>query len=111
MADKDYTPWMKSIIEKNKDKNFVDRIKNVDKYPDLDLGNGWKATHKMSYAEVAGKYLVYPNVVYVPTTNSLMELKPKDAFDWAVKNNEFIKFDSQKEADYFSKNYKKLWEK
>ncbi len=40
----------------------------------------------------------------------LYQLNPKEAIDYAIKNKEFIEFKSAEEADWFSKNYKNIWE-
>lgn len=98
-----------NILGINADKNFVQRILNRRKYPTLDLGDGNYATHKMGYSEVDGKYIVYPNVIYDPKKYSLIELDPSVAVKYALDNEEYIKFDSEADADWFSKNYKKYW--
>lgn len=97
-------------LDKYKHLNFVDRIINKDMYPNLDLGNGSYATHKMSYATNDNGALVYPNVIYDSATNSLRELTPSDAYQHAIQSGEYIPFDLESEADWFSQNYKKVWE-
>ena len=37
-------------------------------------------------------------------------LEGKDAFDHAIKNNNYIKFDTPEDAAWFSQNYKKYWD-
>ena len=98
------------ILMSNKDKNFVDRIINKNKYPTLDLGDGNYATHKMSWSTVNDKPIVYPNVIYNPSNKSLIELSPHDAFEHAMKNKEYIQFDDSAKADAFSQQYKKFWD-
>jgi len=98
-----------SVLSKNAGKNFVRRIVNPDLYPILDYGNGNYATHKMSWEEVDGKPIVFPLVVE-NKKGILEELPIKDALDYALKNNEFIPFNSRSEADWFTKNYKRVWE-
>jgi hypothetical protein len=98
------------ILEKNKDKNFVQRILNPDTSPRLDLGNGSFATHKMSWTEVDGKYIVYPKVVQGSDGN-LLELSSDDAFNHAVGTGEYIDFQNASDAEAFSKDYKKMWKK
>lgn len=97
------------VLKSNRSKNFVDRIINRNKYPSLDLGNGNYATHKMSWGTYSDNNIpiVYPNIVW--KDNKLIELQPKEAFDYAIKNNEFIEFNSTLDADWFSKNYKQYW--
>jgi len=97
------------ILTSNKDKNFVDRVLNRENYPTLNLGNGNYATHKMSWSTVGNKAIVYPNIIYSPDTKSLIELSPDDAFQYAMKNKEYIQFDDPNKADEFSQQYKKYW--
>jgi hypothetical protein len=40
----------------------------------------------------------------------LIELDPRKAHEHALKSGEFIPFVTPDEADWFSKNYKKIWE-
>ena len=97
------------IISKNSDKEFVRRIESPEKYPTLDLGNGMSATHKMSYGEVDGRFIVFPTVVY--DGKELKELEPSEAFKNALDKNETIEFDNEKDAEEFSREYKKYWDK
>ena len=100
---------IRSILDKNKDKSFVQRILKPDNFPRLDLGNGNYATHKMSWGESDGKYRVFPTVLF--GDGKLQQYEPREAFGHAMNTGNFIEFDSAEEADWFSKNYKKVWEK
>lgn len=100
------------ILMQNQDKNFVQRILESDKFPKLADGNGGYATHKMSWASTADKdgkeqYVVYPTVIY--DGKQLRELKPDEAFDYAMKNNEYVKFSNPTDANWFSQRYKAAW--
>ena len=33
----------------------------------------------------------------------------RDALDYAVSNGDYIEFDNPADAEWFSKNYKKVW--
>lgn len=100
---------IQSILEDNKDKNFVKRILDPDKFPTLDLGDGQHATHLMAWGETDGKNIVYPTVIQ-GEDGKLKQLGDDEAFDYALKSGEFIEFKTPKEADEFSKNYKKVWD-
>ena len=100
-----------NILTKNKQLNFVDRIINKDKYPVIENSDNTYSTHKMSYANVDGKFIVYPNIILYPETKNLIELKPKEAINYAIESKEFIPFDKEEDAKWFSENYKKVWEK
>ena len=100
---------IKKILDKNQDKSFVQRILKPDIFPRLDLGNGKYATHKMSWGETNGKYVVFPTVLF--GNGNLKEYTPDEAFGHAMNSGNYIEFDNPEEADWFSKNYKKVWEK
>lgn len=97
-------------LREYKSLNFVDRIINKDKYPILDLGNGNYATHKMGYSTNDEGAVVYPNVIYSKEENKLIELPPDEAYKHAIETGEYIPFESENDADWFSRNYKKVWE-
>ena len=61
MADEYELMKMRQILEANKDKTFVDRILNPNKYPRLDLGNGNYATHLWNCLEITS---IYTNFVF-----------------------------------------------
>jgi hypothetical protein len=96
-----------SIIEQNMDKDFVRRILNTASGPSpIKNKDGSSSTHLMSYAEVDGRYIVYPSIVNID--GKLKKLGDREAVDYALKNNEFIEFNSAAEAENFSINYKKF---
>ena len=95
------------ILEGHSGKSFVQRILDPDQYPKLDLGDGKSATHLMSWGESDGKYLVFPTVLY--DNGRLQQYKPDDAFSTAISSGNYIEFDRKEDADWFSKNYKKVW--
>lgn len=104
----DYT-GVNAILSKNSDKNFVRRILFPENYPTLPEGDGQVATHKMAWSDDDGAYYVYPTVVQ-GENGELVELDPDEAFDYALKNREFIKFKDPQQADEFSQEYKKYWQ-
>jgi len=87
--------------------NFVDRILNPDPKKVLKLNDENFATHMMSYATTEDGYaMMYPEVVEY--NGKLVQLSPKQAAEYAVRSGEYIKL-PEKEAEWLSKNYKKLW--
>jgi hypothetical protein len=98
-----------SLLNQNQDKHFVKRILTPEKYPVLPLGNGTIATHMMMWGQAGDKYVVFPSVVH--DGQQLVRLNPDQAFDRAMKSGGFIEFNSPQEADWFSKNYKRYWDK
>lgn len=99
------------ILEAHKSKNFVQRILNPSAYPELPLGDGRVGTHLMSWGtdDTAGAY-AYPQIMYDPKTKQLTN-HGDAAWDIAKQRGEMIPFDRAEEADWFSKNYKKVWPK
>lgn len=101
------------ILNKHKEKNFVQRILEPDKFPKLDVGGGQHATHRMAWGEIDGKdgkkYVVFPTVRFRYPEGRLTDLGER-GFAEALKDNEYIEFDSPNEADWFSKKYKRAWE-
>lgn len=70
------------------------------------------ATHKLSYAEADGKYIVYPNVQPIDYNNPnspLYDYEDNDwtAYDRAVRHNDTLQFNTAREAEYYTKNYKR----
>lgn len=98
---------IQGILDENKHKNFVQRILEPDKFPHINLPNGQIATHMMAWTEADGKYFVYPTISY--DGRKLIDYGPKQGFDKAMENGDYIQFNSPQEADWFSKNYKKVW--
>lgn len=103
------TERIRRILKQNENKSFVQRILNPDGYPKLDLGDGDYATHKMAWSSVTkpdGKeaYRVYPTVLY--DGEQLVDYGDK-AYDEVLKTGNYIEFNNSKDADWFSKNYKK----
>jgi len=103
--------WAKvvKILMQNKDKPFVKRILEPEKYPQIDYGNGEVASHKMAYMEEDGKYIVFPTILQ--RGDKLKEYAPDKAFQEVKKTGDYIEFDSEDDADWFSKNYKVVWGK
>lgn len=96
-----------SILSNNMNMNFVKRILTPDLYPRINYDDENYATHKMMWNQMGNKYAVMPSIIY--QNNSLRELDPRSAYDYAKSSGEYIEFDTPEEADWFSKNYKKVW--
>jgi len=105
--------YLINILNKHKDKNFVQRIMKPDAEmnPLLDeyAGPGTHGTHLMSSGELPnGKGFAYPEIIQTQGGN-LQRLGRREAMDYAVKTGEYIEFDTPQEAEWFGKNYKKVW--
>jgi hypothetical protein len=50
--------------------------------------------------------IVYPTVIYDPQLQGLRRLSDRDALNHAQRSGEFIAFPTDREADWFSQNYK-----
>lgn len=105
------------IMRQYQDKNFVKRI--LDFNPNLPPeenfvlrmgkeGPGSYGTHLMGYStNPNGGFMVYPHIV--EKRGMLMNLSPEEAYRNALSTNEYIPFQSQEDADWFGRNYKKVW--
>lgn len=104
VTDPAYYKYVDSVLNANNKLNFVQRIMNpVEK---LDLGNGQYATHMMAHDPETKR--AYPTVV--KQGNKLVQLSPDDAWDYADKTGEYIKFPTVKDAERFADNgYKIVW--
>jgi hypothetical protein len=98
---------VRRTLLRNRDKDFVRRILSPSDYPRLDAGNGQVMTHRMSWAEVDGRPIVYPTVVYDRRKKKLTELSDDAALDYALQNGEFISFQTPAQAAMFSEKYKR----
>lgn len=110
----DYNPvtadeynWLMNVLNANKNKGFVQRILNPSAYPVLPTPDGGIATHRMAWGQLGDKYVVFPTVL----RNESGGLKDygDSAFDHVLKTKNYIEFDNQQDADWFSKNYKGAW--
>jgi len=97
------------ILNSNANKSFVKRILHKGQYPTLDNGDGTVSTHSMSWGDADGRYFVYPTVLYTKD-KTLKRYNNDAAWIHAMQTGNFIEFHSPQEADWFSKNYKKIWD-
>ena len=95
------------ILKTNASKSFVQRILRPNEFPSIDLGNGQRATHRMAWNEVDGRYFVHPTVLM--TEGGKLQDYGDNAWDHAVKSGNYIEFPSAQDADWFSKRYKGAW--
>jgi hypothetical protein len=89
-------------------KNFVDRYMRPSQYPTLPNSDGSVSTHRMTSAEVDGKYIAYPTIVQIPT-GELQELGDDEAFEYAMKHREYMEFPTDNQAREFAEGgYKRM---
>jgi len=105
----DRKKWIRSIVDQNRGKEFVDRIIDPTTYKPLTNDDGSISTHSMAWGEANGKYLVFPTVIKYG--NGLKRFEGKDAWRLAVELGNYIEFDTKEEADRFSREYKTYWDK
>ena len=92
------------LLLKHRNKDFINRIINVNDFPVLENRDGSVSTHSMSYGESDGKYYVFPTVVI--EGGKAMRLGPDTAWVRAMTSGDFLEFDSEQDAADFSKEYK-----
>lgn len=95
------------ILERNQDKEFVQRILKPDPKMKIDNPDGSVSTHRMA-AEIdpeTGKAYAFPTIV-PDGHGGLMQLTNRAALLYNLYENNAIEFDSIDEAVQFSMNYK-----
>lgn len=108
--DDDPNGYASSVLEKHKDKNFVKRLFDPDA-PTISNPDGSYSSHRMISA---GNY-VLPTIVQNKSgklitfnvknpDNSWNQEELAKAKDYARQNNEYIPFDTEKEAQWFAEN-------
>ena len=114
-TQKDIDRMMK-ILEDNSKLDFVQRILNPEKYPNINskedkrLKKGQFATHQMSSNENEDgtEFYAYPEIV---NDNGKLHWfdDRKDAAGYAEETGQRIKFKSRKDSEWFAENYKMIW--
>lgn len=96
------TKWVDSVLAANTSKDFVKRMfeKNPRSIPDPEDPKS-SMTHFMEVSDG----IAYPRVVN--QNGKLTFLSSDDAYNYARKTGEFIKFKDDNEAVKFTENYKK----
>lgn len=78
---------------------FVDRIKNPDKYPNIKNKDGSFSTHKMA-AEVDdnGNWYVFPTIVQMPSGDLYQFKDNRLAMQYNLRNNNYIPMPNKERA-------------
>jgi hypothetical protein len=101
----DKKAYVDSTLVANKKLDFVKRLYNTKKdiaTPEGEGKPGDRSTHLMSYDPKSKR--VYPKVVN--QDNELTYKDGDDAYNYADKTKEYIKFPTSEKAEWFSSNYK-----
>lgn len=94
------------LLLEHRNKDFINRIINVNDFPTLENRDGTISTHSMAYGEADGKFYVYPTVVY--EDGKMQRLGPDTAWNRAVMSGDYLEFDNEQDAADFSKEYKQF---
>jgi hypothetical protein len=105
----DRKQWIRSVIDKHRGKDFVDRIIDPSTHKPITNEDGSISTHSMAWGEANGKFRVFPTVAKYGA--GLKRFEGKAAWRLANELGNYIEFDTAEEADRFSKEYKTYWEK
>lgn len=100
---------VQGILKENEELDFVQRILHPENYGSIAISKGMTATHLMSYAEGDGRFYVYPEVVNDNGTLRVLDEDKREAWDYAMETGEYITFDTEEEAAWFSGRYKVVW--
>ncbi len=97
---------------KSSDANFARRLRDEKRktIPDWEV-DGNVATHKLGYAGVDGRYVIYPSVREIDGelydfTDPKNNRGEWDAFESAIADGDTIMVDSEREAEWLTGNYK-----
>ena len=91
---------MQAVLQANREKNFVQRITNPGDWPVVQNPEGGYSSHRMGSAEVGGRNIVFPTLVYDPSTNALRA--PADPVAEAIRSREYIEFPTPAAAGRFA---------
>lgn len=101
--DPTYDAISSVLMNRNKDKNFVQRAYNPKQYPSINNHDGTFSTHKMAYdTNDDGTASVYPTIIQ-DKSGKLIELNSDQAYDYSRETGEYINTPSYKTADYLSR--------
>lgn len=99
---------IQEMLKQNAQVPFVRRILDPINSPVLKNKDGTVSTHSMEYAESEGRFYAYPTVM--PDAEGKMKrLSSDEAWRRAMATKNVIEFATDKEAEFFTKNYKKVW--
>ena len=98
----------------NRDKTFVDRIRNPQNYPPLPLDEeGLPMSHKMTTFQDDQGGLIMPSLIYHPDTETYEQIDPMSSkeerqrlMDYGRETGEYIQFDNESDAAKFEKSWK-----
>ncbi|SRR5580765_4981730 len=93
---------MRQTLRANSGKNFVQRVLNASDWPVVQNPGGGYSSHRMGSAEVEGKNIAFPTLVYDQSTNALTA--PADPVREAMKTGEYIEFPDPAAAERFANN-------
>ncbi len=95
------------------DKEFGRRIFEPQRYADVNNKDGSKSSHRMrvDHLPIDGKEVpaMYPTIFWANGRNIDFGDDAEGAKAYALKNNEYIKFDNLKDALWMESNWKRLW--
>lgn len=108
--DQSYTDdWLRQILGAYRDTNFVQRLFEPGLWGQIDNKNGSYSSHLMSSGGDR-QPLAYPEIVWDPSSQSLVKLSPSEAGAYAETTpGAAIPFASDGAADYFATNYKRAF--
>ncbi len=96
--------WVKTILNQNKDKNFVQRLQHPEDSPKVTNADHTKSTVRMGNAEVDGGAIAFPTLIQPTKSKKLVGLSGKAAAKYAVKTKQAIRFNSSKQAQTFAES-------
>lgn len=103
LYDSNKSAYVDSVFSANKNLNFVQRYLNPKDYPAINNSDGSYSTHMMASSD----NFSYPTIIQ-DNTGKLIKMNPEEAYQYAMKNKQYIQFPKEEQANWFSNNgYKK----
>lgn len=95
--------YVDSTLNANKQLNFVQRYLHPSQYPVINNPDGTYSTHLMGQMD----NFAFPTIIQ-DSNGKLVKMSMQDAYNYAIKNKQYIQFPSEQDAEWFADNgYKK----
>lgn len=91
-----------AVLQANKDKDFVQRVLNPAPYPKKLNPDGGYSSHRMSSAEVDGRYIAFPTLFHDKIKGELYT--SPDPIREALNRGDYIEFSNPEDAEGFASN-------
>ena len=96
------TKEIMNTLRENQQKDFVQRVLSPAGYPVMKNADGSSSSHRMSSAEVSGKFIAFPTLFHDRARGVLYEAQ--DPVREAINRGQYIIFPTAEKAEQFAEN-------